>query len=180
MKLLRVWVITVLCISLTDLAEDLSLVEQMNLLAVYVYKEVTSRLPCLVIRGAVTDRLFTLQTIFLLLCHAWFCFCIFHHVYFPLLQLTISCISGTYVYDSETHHLYSIDIHFHSNYITHARTTECKLLLINILRKRNGAPFYQLIAVTVQVSNGGSVMFLSSLPTVQDHIYIHMPLERLQ
>jgi hypothetical protein len=68
-------------------------------------------------------------------------FCIVHYVYFPLLQLTISCIPGTYVYDNETHHLYSIGIHFHSNYITYARTTECKLLLINILRTRNGAPF---------------------------------------
>jgi hypothetical protein len=54
-KLLRVWVIAALCILLTEFAEDLSLMEQMNLLAVYVYKEVTSRLPYLVIRAASCD-----------------------------------------------------------------------------------------------------------------------------
>jgi hypothetical protein len=47
-------------------------------------------------------------------------------------SLRYLCVSGTYVYDRETHHVYSIDIHFHANYITYART-KCKLLLINML-----------------------------------------------
>jgi hypothetical protein len=73
---------------------------------------------------------------------------------------SIVFISHLYVYDSETHHLYSIDIHFHANYIyNNVCWNQMRITAtINIL----------------QVMVGRSVMFLSSLPTVHgSFIYTH-------